>query len=298
MVLATLWGLFRVVFMKKVGLSLGLLAISTFVSLGQVTVEVQLEQDQFLPGESVPVAVRITNRSGQVLKLGAEGWLSFSVEDVNGLQLPQIAEIPVAGEFELETSKRATKHADLSPAYALSRPGRYTIIATVRIKQWDQQVVSAPKKFNLIEGARIWQQEFGLPQPADATNSVPEFRKYILQQANYLSQLRLYLRVTDLDGNKIFRTVPIGIMLSFSRPEMQLDKRSNLHLLYQNWAHSVAYVTFNPDGEILQRETYDFLDLRPRLQSDGGNISVSGGSKRVTANTSSNSSENAQPPKP
>ena len=284
--------------MKKIGFSLGLLAISTFVSLGQVTVEVQMEQDQFLPGESLPVAVRITNRSGQVLKLGAEGWLTFSVEDANGLQLPQLAEVPVAGEFELETSKRATKHADLEPAYALSRPGRYSIIATVRIKQWDQQVVSAPKKFNLIEGSKIWQQEFGLPQPADATNSIPEFRKYTLQQANYLSQLRLYLRVTDLDGNKIFRTVPIGVMLSFSRPEMQLDKRSNLHLLFQNWAHSVAYVTFNPDGEILQRETYDFLDSRPHLQSDGGNISITGGSKRVTANTSSNSPENAPPPKP
>jgi hypothetical protein len=301
--------------MKKVGLPLAFLALSTVCSLGQVTVEVQLEQEQFLPGESLPVAVRITNRSGQVLKLGAEDWLTFSIEDASGLVLPQIAQVPVVGEFELETSKRATKHVDLSPSYALSRQGRYTIIATVKIKQWEQQVVSVPKKFNLIEGSKMWEQEFGLPQAADATNAVPEFRKYILQQANYLSQLRLYLRITDLEGNKVFRTLPIGVMLSFSRPEMQLDKRSNLHLLYQNWAHSFAYVVFNPNGELLERETYDFLDARPRLQSDNGNISVAGGSKRVTANTSSNSGsagipadellkssstspDNAQPPKP
>jgi hypothetical protein len=209
----------------------------------------------------------------------------------------------VAGEFELETSKRATKRVDLSSAYGLTRLGRYSIIATVRIKQWGQQVASPPKKFNLIEGARVWEQEFGVPQAADATNSVPEFRKYILQQANYVSQLRLYLRVTDLDGNRIFRTLPIGTMLSFSRPEMQLDKRSNLHLLYQNWAHSVAYAVFNPDGDLVSRDTYDFLEARPHLQSDGGNISIAGGFKRVTANavtanTSSNSLENAQPPKP
>jgi len=284
--------------MKKVGFPLGLLALSIFCCFGQVTVEVQLEQEQFLPGESLPVAVRITNRSGQVLRLGTEDWLTFSIEDASGLVLPQIAAVPVTGEFELETSKRATKRVDLATCYALSRPGRYAIIATVKVKQWDQQVVSAPKKFNLIEGSHIWEQEFGVPPPAEATNAVPEFRKYILQQANYLSQLRLYLRVTDLDGIKVFRTVPIGVMLSFSRPEMQLDKRSNLHLLYQNWAHSFAYVVFNPNGELFQRETYDFLDTRPRLQTDGGNISVAGGSKRITANTSSTSPDDTQPPKP
>src|SRR6267143_5552987 len=181
--------------MKKVGLPLGILALSTLCVCGQVTVEVQLDQEQFLPGESLPASVRITNRSGQTLRLGAEDWLKFSIEDGNGLVLPQTGEVPVTGEFVLETSKRATKHVDLAPFYALSQPGRYAITATVKIKQWDQQTVSAPKKFNLIEGARLWEQEFGLPQVAEATNTAPEVRKYILQQANYLSQLRLYLRI-------------------------------------------------------------------------------------------------------
>ena len=288
--------------MKKAGLPLSIIALSTICACGQVTVEVQLDQEQFLPGESLPASVRITNRSGQTLKLGAtEDWLILSIEDGNGLVLPQIADIPVQGEFTLESSKRAIKHVDLAPAYVLSKLGRYAITATVKIKQWDQQVVSAPRKFDLIQGTPLWEQEFGLPQPADAANRPPEVRKYILQQANYLSQLRLYLRVTDLSGIKVFRTVPIGLMLSFSRPETQIDKQSNLHLLYQSWAHSFSYTVFNPDGQLLQRETYDFLDSRPHLQADAGDIVVAGGSRRVSANTSAaapTSPDDAQPPKP
>jgi hypothetical protein len=288
--------------MKKVGLPLGIIALSAICACAQVTVEVQLEQEQFLPGESLPASVRITNRSGQTLNLGAsEDWLTLSIEDSHGLVLPQIGDIPVKGEFVLENSKRAIKHVDLAPAYVLSKPGRYEITATIKIKQWDQQVVSPPRKFDLILGTPLWEQEFGLPQSAEATNSPPEVRKYILQEANYLSQLRLYLRVTDVAGIKVFRTVPIGLMLSFSRPETQIDKKSNLHLLYQSWAHSFTYTVFNPNGEMLQRETYDFLDSRPHLQTDAGSISVAGGNRRVSANTSSaapNSTDDAQPPKP
>ena len=56
--------------MKALGLWLGLLAAALSPVSAQVTVEVTQDQDQFLPGESMPTAVRITNRSGQSLRLG------------------------------------------------------------------------------------------------------------------------------------------------------------------------------------------------------------------------------------
>src|SRR5205823_7274616 len=103
--------------------------------------------------------------------------------------------------------------------------------------------------FNLIEGAHIWEQEFGVPKTAASAGSAPEVRKYVLQQANYIKgQLRFYVRVTDGSGGKVFRTVPVGTALSFSQPDPRLDKQCNLHLLYQNWAKSFSYTVFNPDG--------------------------------------------------
>ena len=56
--------------MKALGLWLLLLAATLSPVSAQVTVELTPEQEQFLPAESLAVAVRITNRSGQNLRLG------------------------------------------------------------------------------------------------------------------------------------------------------------------------------------------------------------------------------------
>lgn len=276
--------------MQKVGLWLCLLAGLVSSAWGQVAVEVVMDQEQFLPGEAMPVSVKISNRSGQKLNFGTEvDWLSFAVESHDGLVVPKIGEVPVLGSFNLESAERGTKHVDIAPYFAVRQPGRYSVTATVRIKEWGgQAVTSQPKNFNLVEGAKLWEQEFGIPTTPGAAETIPEVRKYVLQQANFLKgKLRLYLRITDPTGAKVFRVVPIGIILSFSRPEPRIDKFSNLHLLYQNWAHSSSYTVFSPDGEILERETYDYSDSRPRLQVDAeGRISVVGGVRRVTSNGS------------
>ena len=114
---------------------------------------------------------------------------------------------------------------------------------------------------------------------------MPEVRKYILEQANYLKgQIRLYMRLTDASGARTFRVFPIGQMVSFSKPEAQVDKLSDLHVLYANGPHSFNYTVLNPDGDLLMRDTYDYVTSRPRLQvNQEGEISVAGGVRRVTA---------------
>jgi len=274
--------------MNKAGLWLCLLAASLSPVSAQITVEVLQDQDQFLPGEALQVAVRITNRSGQTLRLGGDdNWLTFGVESMAGSVVRKTGEAPVPREVTIvESSKRATIRVDLAPYFALNQPGRYLITATVRIPDWPREIPPSPgKAFDIIEGAKLWEQEFGLPPSPGATNAIPEVRKYILQQANYIKgKLRLYLRVTDGSGSKTFRVFPIGTLFSFSRPEFQVDKLSRLHCLYENGPHAFSYTIFDPDGDLLVRQTYDFKTTRSRLKVDAeGNISVTGGSRRVTA---------------
>jgi len=271
---------------KKLWLSLALAAALLSPASAQVTVEVTLPQDQFLPGESLTAAVRITNRSGQKLRLGAEkDWLNFSVESRSGFVVAKLGDPPVAGEFDLDSSKVATKRVDLAPYFTLSQPARYSVTASVKIKAWDREISSPAKGFDIIHGANLWEQEFGVPAVSGATNSTPEVRKYILQQANYLrGRLRLYLRLTDASEARAFRVFPIGQKVSFSRPEGQVDKWSDLHVLYANGPHSFSYTVFNPDGDLLVRETYDYAASRPRLRvGQEGKISVVGGVRRFTA---------------
>lgn len=251
----------------------------------QVTVEVTQEQQQFLEGESLPVAVRITNRSGQPLHLGKEAdWLTFSIQSREGSVVSKAGEAPVAGEFLLESSKVGIKRLDLLPYFTLSQPGRYSIVATAHINEWGQDITSRPCNFDIIEGAKLWEQEVGVPQGGAA--GAPEVRKYILQQANYLrGHLRLYLRVTDAYGRAL-RVVAIGGMVSFGRPDPpQVDRHSNLHVLYQNGPSSFSYTVFNPNGELVKRQVYDYVNSHPRLfANDEGEIAIKGGARRVTAN--------------
>jgi hypothetical protein len=271
--------------MKALGLGLVLLAAALTPVSAQVSVELTQDQDQFLPAESMPLTVRITNRSGQNLRLGrGDDWLTFSVEARNGEVVPTLGQVPVGGEFVLESSRVVTLRVDLAPYFALSRPGRYAVTATMQIKDWNQSVRSQPRSFDVIEGARLWEQAIGVPNSASGTNTTPEVRKFVLQEANYLrSQLRLYVRITDASGERTFRVFPIGPMVSFGRPEPQVDKFSNLHLLYQEGPRSFNYTVINPEGEIIARRTYDYSDTRPRLTPDAeGKVLVTGGVRRPT----------------
>jgi hypothetical protein len=198
--------------------------------------------------------------------------------------VPKTGDVPVAGEFVLESSRVVTLRVDLAPYFLLSRPGRYSITVTMQLKDWNQNVRSQPKSFDIIQGSSLWEQEIGVPDSASGTNATPEVRKFILQQANYLkSQLRLYVRLTDASGARTFRVLPIGPMVSFGRPEPQVDKFSNLHLLYRDGPHSYNYIVINPDGEIIARRTYDYGDKHPRLAPDAeGKVLVAGGVRRPT----------------
>jgi hypothetical protein len=80
----------------------------------------------------------------------------------------------------------------------------------------------------------------------------------------------------------VFAVIPIGPMVSFSRPEPQLDGQNNLHLLYQDGARSFRYTVVNPNGEIILRQKHELVNSRPHLQVDkDGRFVVVGGVRKV-----------------
>jgi len=246
-------------------------------ALAQLDVEVVLEQDKFLPGEPFVAAVRLENSSGQMLRLGEEmDWVKFTVETVDGRPAPQRGEPPVKNPFDFDSTKRATLRVDLEPHFDLRPPGRYRISATVTVPSWSRQLVTKPVAFEVVEGTRLWEQEFGVPNTEPG--QLPEMRKYALQQANYLrKQLRLYLRVSAEDGS-VIKLINVGPMISFSHPEPRLDRTSRLHLLYQSGAKTFEYLVVSPAGAIEVRQLYEYSETRPRLRvEENGEFKIIGG---------------------
>ena len=268
--------------MKNLGLCLALLLASVGGVSAQVEVRIALDQNQFLPSEAMPASVRIINHSGQTLHFGKDNWLKFSVEARDGSIVLKTGEAPIAHDFDLETSRVAKLHVDLAPYFNISQLGGYTVTATVNVDQWNTDVTSVPRKFEVIKGTRIWQQEFGVPSASATNRGEPEVRKYILQQAAYLKHMKLYLRVTDADESRVIRVFPVGPMISFSRPQTQLDKVSNLHLLYQDGSRTFNYTVTTPDGAVIVRQTHLYIDSPPRLRvNESGNVIVVGGMRQL-----------------
>jgi hypothetical protein len=269
--------------MKIFPITLGLILISAPWVSAQVSLEIVLDEDQFLRNEALPVKVRITNLSGQTLRLGKEeDWLTFSIESREGHVVPKLGEAPVVGEFTLDSAFAATKRADLAPYFSLSQPGRYELTATLKIPQWDLQMSSKPKTFTISVGAKIWEKVIGIP----ASNGSPETRKFALIQTNYKERLRLYIRVTDEAESAAFKVFQLGPAVSFSKPEEQLDKFNNLHVLFQDGAQTFNYSVIKPTGELLVRRTYGYLGTsRPVLRGDeDGLIGVAAGQRMITKN--------------
>jgi len=246
--------------------------------------------------------VRITNFSGQTLHLGKDNdWLRFTIEGRDNYIVPGSVDVPVQGEFDVESSTVVTRRVEVAGYFALTRPGRYLVTATVKLKQWDKELLSKPKAFDIIAGTKLWEQDFGVP---NAAGQPPEVRKYALQQAIHLKQLKLYARVSDQSESRVFRVFPIGPMISFSKPECQIDKSSNLHVLYQTGAKSFNYSVINSDGRLLVRQTYEYTDTRPVLRVDReGRILIGGGARRGSSNdlpprSQASSTNHAETPKP
>jgi len=262
-----------------------LLVFSVLGSLrvwGQVSAGLHLTQDQFLPGESIPTSLRITNFSGRTLSFGQDSlWVQFGLEKHDGPSIASVSTVPVAGRFDLENSMIATKRVDLAPHYPVLDPGFYTLRATVRSPDWRSEIEAAPVEFAIISATVLWEQRFGVPV-AEGSQNPPEVRVYALQQALHLQQMKLYVRVTDVVGKRVFAVYPIGPLLTFSNPERQIDRKSDLHVLYQYGARSFYYTVVRPDGELVLKQTYDYVGAsRPVLAMNReGDIMVRGGVRR------------------
>jgi hypothetical protein len=257
-----------------------LLGLAILPASAQVAVEVTTDQDQFLQGESLQLAVKITNRSGQQLHLGADNdWLTFNVESYDGFVVTKNFEVPVKGDaFDLESSQQAVKRVDIAPSFDLSKIGRYKVTATLNVKDWSKQFAGKAKDFDIVSGAKLWAQDFGLP----ATNQAPEMRRYSLEQASYLrGQKRLYVQVSG-QGGQIIGTHALGPSVSFGTPEALVDRYSMLHVVWQSGGQSFNYSLVNPDGQVLRGEVYnDYNNSRPHLLVDeNGDIRVKGGVRR------------------
>ncbi|HAV64163.1 MAG TPA: hypothetical protein DCY13_17580 [Verrucomicrobiales bacterium] len=258
-----------------------LILIFAGVGRAQLRVELLLEQKQYLINESLHIGVRLVNHTGQTLNITGTNWLSFTVEDTEGYFVRRVRDTPAPEPFEVESTYMATQWIDIHRAFAFRENASYSLRARVRIEQWNEDIYSNPVKFEIIRGTKLWEQRFGLPGSGQPNQ--PEIRKYILQQANYLDELQLYVRVTDESENYVFKVQRLAPMVQVSRPEAQIDTLMQLHVLTQVGRSQFLHLVVDPDANMILRNTYEGTSRqRPQLRvSPSGSVFVAGGVRQL-----------------
>lgn len=264
--------------MRKILIALACFAMLSPAAFAQVNAEIVFDQEHFLRSESLPLRVRISNFSGQTIKLGGTAeWITFTVENKEGRAVSRTSEMPMPQPFTIESSKAVSIRTDLMPHFNLSEPGHYTVRGRIRIPELERDIITEARTFDIVSGVKIWEQEVGVPGKRP-----PVVRRYALQQATFLKQTRLYVRLTDRSESQIVRVLPLGALLSFSQPEALVDNSSQLHVLFQNGPRSFLYSVVTPDGDHIIRQTWDYGNARPRLHSaEDGRVLVMGGDRRI-----------------
>lgn len=243
----------------------------------QVNVEVAFDQDAYLPHERCLAEIRITNFSGRTLRLPADAaWLDLAVESTDGYLVAKLADIPPAELLEIPSAARGKRFVDLAPCFNLTQRGRYRVTATVRLAEINAEVTSPPAYFTIMGGVPLWEQVVGVP--GGSTDQPLELRRFALLQTNDRKRLALYARISDEAEQRVYRVFSLGNLLSFGRPEAQVDRQARLHVLFQSGARQFTYYCISPTGEVLTRHTYQITHVRPRLRpGEDGEVKVVGG---------------------
>lgn len=254
------------------------------IALAQIKVELSFPQEQYLAHEPIIAVVKVSNLSGQTIKFEKDDdWLNFSLQTKSGRIIPKISELAKQEDFELQSGEMATVRVNIQPVFKPTEPGKYSATATITIRPWDKNFASEECAFDIVTGIKIWEKEFGVPVP-EGENKSPEVRKYALLVANFKQNLRLYLRLSSADEGIVHKMMYLGNLTSISRPECNLDKFNNLHVLHQFGAKLFKYSVISPEGKIFVRETHEYVNTRPRLWMDkDGKIFVRGGARKLSA---------------
>jgi hypothetical protein len=142
-----------------------------------------------------------------------------------------------------------------------------------------EQALSAPKTFEIISGARVGAREVGWKAP----DGTVERRKFIVQKGNFQKKAQLYVRITDASEAHTIKVLPLGISVSFDRPEWVVDRQTRFHILHRTDASHYLYHVILPDGTIESRQML-INNGSGRTQfrvNDEGEIRVFGGIRRA-----------------
>ncbi len=265
----------------KTSLILILTALSSVMALAQVSVKLTVDRKQYLAHEPVTAVVTITNRSGRELSYVsqargriARSWLDFSARDGQGRGLPKLNH-RVFQKAVIPAGRSLSRRVNLSSIFGLSRPGNFAVTAHVTNPGTeDTSYTSNSGHFTVSTGSTIYTQQIGVP------NTRAPKRTYNVITFNDGKRTSIYAQVMNTVSKRSISTLRLSEYLYLYKPQMTLDGKNNLHVLYLANPDIFVHATITPDGAHTGTQYFKRTNARgPRFVAfQNGKIGVRGAS--------------------
>lgn len=260
--------------------SLGVISLAAVpAAWAQVRVDLALRRSLFVRYEPVIATVTVTNMSGRDLELRDDGnhkWFSFNIESATGALVP-----PYHADYSLEpvtigVGESISRVVNITPLYPISEYGIYRVRAVIFDASVGRYFSSNPPlNVEITEGRMIWQQIVGVPG-ADGQSAS---RTLTLLSHRLPDQTQLYIRIEDKENGLVFCTAQLGRVITFNKPEVELDANNNIFILQNTSPKTFLFTKVSLDGKILERKDYaSTQQSRPSLvRGPSGQPEVVGG---------------------
>jgi hypothetical protein len=251
---------------------------SAFHAHAQFDVSLKLPRANFMALEAIAATVTVTNRTGATAVLGGPGradWLSFEMTTSEGTA---IAQMDVDGSEIVQVPPGGTVQQKIvvTKAYAPSEMGNYAIKARVFHPQSGDYYESNRARFSIIEIKPMWERSFGVPE---GMKDAGKARRYALYTFRDYETTSLYFRLIDDKSGDRLNTYRLGPLSMIHDPQITLDMKNQLQVVFMAQPHVFAHAIIGPDGQLIKLSYYnDEKSGRPIMQQmNNGEIKIAGG---------------------
>ncbi len=242
------------------GLAMVLAGMST--ANAQIGLQMKLNRQTFVPGEAIMATLTFTNLAGVDVTLEnrqQESWLDFRISDMNSRIIGRVRPGMGFSPLSIPQGGTAEQVINLTPLYYIRDPGVYRIIATVQFPGIRNSFESRPVVATIQDGRRIWSQTVGVPDAGG-------YRQFtLLSQRKEDEYTWLFARVDDASSGGILAVHPIGHLLNFEEPQVQIDGYNRLHILSLAGPKMYFKTVIGTEGEFHEQETFERTVGRPSL---------------------------------
>ncbi len=230
-------------------------ALSALPLLAQVEVTRSLPHESFLLYESIPVRVEIRNVSGDTLQLGGEepnAHLRFVVRNTRN-QVIHRSNVPLHETmWVIPDGIRSSRTFDLVQLYQIRNAESYR--CEITLIAFGEQWKLNPLLFAVKNGTN-----HGTVRRRNTD------RSFSLISVNRKFGDELMLRVSDYREQTTLATYTLERVMLFLPPEMRVDHKGRMHILFYQSNRQMVYCRFHADGRPIIRQYLRPATLRPRL---------------------------------